>query len=80
MKNVSKILRDARERQGLKQVDVAKVFKYKSAQYVSNWERGLASPPFDKLPKLLKTLGIPRTKFTAAYLDDCRRDLEQCFK
>lgn len=38
-------LRDARVEAGFSQQDVAKRLGYASPQFVSNWERGLSSPP-----------------------------------
>ena len=37
--------RDMRKKAGLSQLEVSKRLGYGSAQFVSNWERGLASPP-----------------------------------
>lgn len=80
LSNVARVLKEARERQELTQEQVAKLMKYSSGQFISNWERGLARPPLRKLPKLLDTLRVPRTKFTEAYLTDCAVELEQCLK
>lgn len=55
-----KFLREHRVKSNLSQLEVAKFFGYRSAQFVSNWERGLCSPPMDILPELSKMLNIPQ--------------------
>jgi len=45
-------LKDSRVRCGLSQGDVAKQLGYTTPQYVSNWERGLATPSSRVLYKL----------------------------
>ena len=45
-------LKDSRVGAGLSQKDVANRLKYSSAQFVSNWERGVSSPPLRAVRKL----------------------------
>jgi transcriptional regulator with XRE-family HTH domain len=52
-------LRDKRIESGLSQMDVARKLGYTSAQFVSNWERGLSSPPIHTLRKLSELYNIP---------------------
>ncbi len=55
-------LKNAREKAGLTQQEVAQRLSYTSAQFVSNWERGVSSPPLDSLPKISILLKIsPRS-------------------
>lgn len=54
---IGKFLREARERAGLSQRHIAVRLGYASAQFVSNWERGIASPPLKSLGKLYAILG-----------------------
>jgi len=56
--NLGDFLKDKREQKNLTQTDVAKACSCKS-QFVSNWERGMCSPPWDILKKLLKLYDIP---------------------
>lgn len=51
-------LRDLRVAMKLTQWDVARGLGYTSAQFVSNFERGVAYPPTDKLPALAKLFGV----------------------
>lgn len=45
-------LKDARVRTGFSQKEVADKLRYSSAQFVSNWERGVSSPPLKAVRKL----------------------------
>jgi transcriptional regulator with XRE-family HTH domain len=56
---IGRFLKEARIEAGLTQGHVAKSLAYSTAQFVSNWERGLALPPLDVLPRLAKLLSIP---------------------
>jgi transcriptional regulator with XRE-family HTH domain len=46
------LLKRARTQAGLSQKEVAATLGYKSSQFISNWERGLSSPPLATLRKL----------------------------
>jgi transcriptional regulator with XRE-family HTH domain len=52
-------LREKRIESGLSQMVVAKTLSYSTAQFVSNWERGLSSPPISTLRKLCEIYHIP---------------------
>ncbi len=73
LKNVLKIYR---QRAGLSQLDVANSLNYTSAQFISNWERGLSSPPDGSLDFLCDILCIPKATMMKAILDDRRTELE----
>lgn len=47
---------------GLTQSEVAEFLGYSSPQFISNWERGVAQPPVNVLPKL--------AKFYKVHIDD----------
>lgn len=49
IKSLSQFLKDSREEMGLTQIDVAQKLGYSSAQFISNWERGLSSPPMKSI-------------------------------
>ena len=53
--SLGKFLKSKRENASLSQGDVAKKLKYTSPQFISNWERGVSSPPI-KVLKLLSDL------------------------
>lgn len=45
-------LKDKRTAAGLSQADVAKELGYTTSQFISNWERGLSTPPIEVLKVL----------------------------
>ena len=55
---VGDFFRKERIRAGLTQADLARRLEYTTAQFVSNWERGVALPPLATLPKLARLLGV----------------------
>lgn len=57
-RTVGKFLRERRIKAGLTQMDVASQLEYSTAQFISNWERGISMPPLDTLPKLSGLLKI----------------------
>ncbi len=62
-------LREKRIASGHSQMDVAKKLSYTSAQFVSNWERGLSSPPIQTLRKLSELYQIPPDTLFAITLE-----------
>ncbi len=54
MKSFGEYLRQKRIKAKLTQGKVALSLGYKTPQFVSNWERGLASPPLDKISRLVQ--------------------------
>src|SRR6185312_16414957 len=56
---VGKFLRQSRLHAGLTQWDVAHHLQYSTAQFISNWERGVSLPPLDALPRLATLFGVP---------------------
>ncbi len=59
-KNVGRYFRAKRIKAGLSQEAVAKALNYTSIQIVSNWERGLCSPPGKILKNLSKLYKIDK--------------------
>ena len=57
-RRVGPFLQQARVDAGFTQADVAKVLGYTSAQFVSDWERGVRSPPARALRRLVKLYKI----------------------
>ena len=49
---LAKFLMERRMAAGKSQVETSKHLGYNSAQFVSNWERGISSPPVKTLRKL----------------------------
>ncbi len=55
---IGRFLRERRVKSGMTQMDVANELKYTTAQFISNWERGISMPPTDTLPRLSTLLKI----------------------
>jgi transcriptional regulator with XRE-family HTH domain len=51
-KTLAQFLKQTREKAELSQRQVADHLGYQSAQFISNWERGVSSPPLKTLKKL----------------------------
>jgi transcriptional regulator with XRE-family HTH domain len=49
---VGELLKNMRQKAGFTQLGLATKLSYSTAQFVSNWERGISLPPLDVLPKL----------------------------
>lgn len=74
---IGNYIRKCREKSGLSQGDVADALGYSTAQFISNWERGLASPPLTTLPRLQKLIGIKVNTFINLYVAETRRMIRQ---
>jgi transcriptional regulator with XRE-family HTH domain len=59
--DVGAYLQTARQKSGLSQRQVADTLGYSSAQFISNFERGIAVPPLKKLKVLVRMykLSVP---------------------
>lgn len=58
-KIVGEFLKTMRQKSGLTQQDLATKLSYSTAQFISNWERGISLPPLEVLPKLSNLCKIP---------------------
>lgn len=67
-KELGAYLAHRRKAAGLTQGDVSKALEYMSAQFVSNWERGVSEPPDKALPTIAKLYGIPPREIIEAML------------
>lgn len=76
MRTLNDYLRQKRLDSGLSQLDVAKVLGYSSPQFVSNWERGLVSPPLETIAVLIELYKIPSGEVINKILDETRDYLE----
>lgn len=66
---LAEFLKEKRLQARLSQGDVSKKLGYTSPQFVSNWERGLSSPPVTTLKKLAGIYGVDAEKMKSTYLD-----------
>jgi transcriptional regulator with XRE-family HTH domain len=51
---LAEYLKRSREEFGFTQKEVSDTLGYTSPQFVSNWERGVSSPPLNCLPKIVE--------------------------
>jgi transcriptional regulator with XRE-family HTH domain len=78
--SLAKYLKKARLDASLTQNEVAAKFGFSSAQYVSNWERGLAAPPLENLVKLIELYGLDPNRLTKEILDVQKRIFQRQFE
>ncbi|KYG63703.1 transcriptional regulator [Bdellovibrio bacteriovorus] len=62
-------LKEKRSAAGLSQADVAKKLGYSTSQFISNWERGLSTPPVSVLKILADMYEINPDSMLKAVLD-----------
>jgi ribosome-binding protein aMBF1 (putative translation factor) len=63
---VGKFIQRARENAGLTQKQIADGLGYTTAQFVSNWERGIAMPPLSDWAFLRRRLGVTKDEVAKA--------------
>lgn len=69
-RNIGKLVKVARDKQGISQTQLSKELGYKNGQFVSNIERGICSIPFDKIPTLASLLSVEPVVVKEAILKD----------
>lgn len=77
---LAEFLRSKRIAAGLTQADVAGKLGYTSPQFISNWERGLASPPAFILKDLAKIYQIPADDLFQRLLKEVEANLVREYK
>ena len=63
-------LKNKRNETGLTQSEVATKLGYSSPQFISNFERGLCSPPLNNLKTLVKLYKIPVEEIMTLILEE----------
>lgn len=69
------LIRQHRVSAGLTQAELAGQLGYRSAQFVSNWERGVSAPPMDVLAQVADLCRIPKESMVEIIVEETRRDL-----
>lgn len=72
---LGELLQKARTRAGLTQEDVAKELGY-THQFISNWERGISSPPCRLLRRIAAIYGISATELYDFLLEGTIRSVK----
>ena len=73
---IGAFIRQHRLKAGITQEDLANHLGYSSAQFVSNWERGVSMPPLKSLPGLAAHIGVSgraMMELILAYQDEVRK-------
>ena len=65
---LGKILKKARIDAGLTQQEVAAKLGFKTAQFISNWERGISSPPLQNLNQIIDMYSMDSNSLLKALL------------
>jgi transcriptional regulator with XRE-family HTH domain len=79
-KDLADFLKRSRQAAGLSQKEVAAALGYKSSQFVSNWERGLSSPPIATLRKLCSVYKTTEEQTFAIIREIAVKNLEKELK
>ena len=77
--NIGKFLKAQREKAGLSQRQVAIELGYTTAQFVSNWERGLINPPMTTMTVLLDLYKMSKKDLTDLLVGEYRATLNETF-
>lgn len=77
--NLKEFLKQKRTDAGLTQAEVATRLGYSSSQFISNWERGLASPPVATLRELTKMYKVPADTMFDLLLAEVKTNLHKEF-
>lgn len=80
LERIGKLLAEKREGSGLTQAQVAKKLGYTTAQFVSNWERGLSYPPIKAIPTISKLYKVPAKVIFEAVLKTAIEMQEQAMR
>ena len=75
-KTLAEFLKLAREKAGLSQRQIADDLGYQSAQFISNWERGISSPPMKTLKQLGELYSVSAEDLYEIMVEDTLRRVE----
>ncbi len=82
--NLAEFLKDKRILAGLSQAEVSKKLGYSTAQFISNWERAISTPPVNMLKKIGNMYGISADELLEITLEqkieEITKDLRRKFK
>jgi len=75
----SEYLKKARKSKGLTQAQLAKKLGY-TAQFVTNWERGVSMPPIEKLGKVAKICSVSGREIADILIQQYEQKLKKALK
>lgn len=76
----SEYLKNSRVAAGLSQRDVSEKLGYTTSQFISNWERGLSTPPNKSVKKLVELYNVPMEEFLDLLLRETLHQVTLDFK
>jgi transcriptional regulator with XRE-family HTH domain len=74
---LSSFLKKARIRAGMSQKEVSAFLGYSTPQFISNWERGVSTPPGKTLKKLAKLYKVSAEQLYEALLAETLARVEK---
>lgn len=77
---IGQFLAKRRTELNITQSDLSRSLGYSSPQFVSNWERGLCSPPLQIMSQLCDSLKISKKEVTELLLKQYRSEVEASLK
>jgi transcriptional regulator with XRE-family HTH domain len=78
-KKIGTYFREKRLARGLTQEEVSGFLGYTSKQIISNWERGLCSPPLNQVSALIVLFNLDAKEVLELFLDITRAELSASF-
>lgn len=75
-RKLGKYLRTMRLAKGYSQASVARCLGYSSSQFISNWERGISTPPLKVLPALVDMYGLNRNELVEVIVEEVKENIE----
>ncbi len=79
LRHIGSYLKEIRQKRNITQAELAKKLGYTTSQFVSNWERGLCSPPLDSIVEISDFLAIPKSTIMGLILEQTKSELERRF-
>lgn len=73
--SLAELIRNSRIEKEISQKQLAEKLGYSSSQFVSNWERGISSPPLDKLEEICRSLGIAPNEIIETIMYETEKNL-----
>ena len=73
-------LREARERAGLTQKQVADSLEYSTAQFISSWERGEREPPMHVIHRIARLYRVEASELFEMMLKDRIKQVETAMR
>ena len=78
--SIGEFLKKKRLKRNMTQLQLSRKLGYSSSQFVSNWERGICSPPLDAIIKIGRLLGISEAVLMQLILTQTKDLLKEKFQ